>query len=87
MKPRAKFPGFGIYAVRGGLASTHYLCEADRKKFRYAAPARLHPPTAHVADCWIVDRHGQINPGTVASPVPVRREVLGRLVAPVLFPT
>jgi len=87
MKSRAHFPRPGIYAVRGGLASSHYLSEADRRRFRYAAPSRLHPPTSHVADCWIVDKTGQINPGTAVSPVPVRREVLGRLVAPVLFPT
>jgi len=81
-KPRARFPGFGLYRVIGGLASTHYLCEADRRRFPYAAPARLNPPTAYVGDCWIVNRHGQINPGTAASPVPVRREALGRRVAP-----
>ncbi len=81
MKPRALFPRPGIYAVRGGLASSHYLSEADRRRYRYAAPARLHSPSAYVGDCWIVDRSGQINPGTAVSPVPVRREVLGRLVA------
>ena len=81
MKPRAHFPRPGIYAVRGGLASSHYLGEADRRRYRYAAPARVHSPTAYVGDCWIVDRLGFVNPGTARSPVPVRREVLWRRVA------
>ena len=81
MKPRSRFPRPGIYVVRGGLASSHYLSEADRRRYRYAAPARLHPALAYVGDCWIVDHNGCVNPGTAVSPVPVRREVLGQLVA------
>ena len=77
---RAKQPT-GIYRVKGGLASTHYLSAADRRRYRYVLPARGFPPEATVADCWIVDRQGAINPGTAASPVPVRREDLGRRVA------
>jgi hypothetical protein len=80
MKPRARFPRPAIYAVVGGLASTHYLSEADRRRYRYAAPARVHSPAAYVGDCWIVDRVSFVNPGTARSPVPVRREVLGRRV-------
>ena len=80
MKPPRHLP-IGIYAVKGGLASTHYLSEVDRQHYRYALPARGFPRTAYIADCWIVDQHGNINPGTAVSPVPVRREALGRHVA------
>ena len=80
MKPPRLLP-IGIYAVKGGLASTHYLSEVDRRHYRYALPSRGFPRTAYVADCWIVDQHGNINPGTSVSPVPVRREALGRHVA------
>ena len=82
MNPRKFYPFTGIFAVRGGLATTHFLNEADRRRYRYVTPAGRHIPNSWVADCWIVDRDGQVNPGTNRSPVPIRRENLGRRVAP-----
>lgn len=79
---RKFYPFDGIFAVRGGLASTHFLTEADRGRYRYVTPAGRHIANSWVADCWIVDRAGNVNPGTNLSPVPIRREDLGRRVAP-----
>ena len=39
MSPRKVFPTTGIFAVRGGLASTHFLTEADRGRYRYVTPS------------------------------------------------
>lgn len=78
MSARKFYPFTGIFAVRGGLASTHFLTEADQGRYRYVTPTGLHISNSWVADCWIVDRDGQINPGTSRSPVPIRREDLGR---------
>ena len=81
MKTRKNYPLTGIFVVRGGLASTHFLTEVDRRRYRYVTPARNLITNPWVADCWIVDRDGNINPGTNVSPVPVRREDLGRRIA------
>ena len=78
MKTRAKFPVRGIYAVRGGVPSSYYLTPADARRYRYARPAEYVQPEAVIADCWIVDRNGHVNPGTNVSPVPFCREVIGR---------
>ncbi len=82
MHARKFYPFTGIFAVRGGLATTHFLTEADRRRFRYVTPAGRHIANSWVADCWIVDRDGKVNPGTAVSPVPIRKESLGRCVAP-----
>jgi len=78
VKARKFYPFTGIFAVRGGLASTHFLTEADRGWYRYVTPAGRHISNSWVADCWLVDREGHINPGTAVSPVPIQREALGR---------
>ncbi len=78
MRARKFYPFTGIFAVRGGLASTYFLTEADRGRYRYVTPAGRHISNSWVADCWIVDRDGHINPGTAVSPVPIRRGDLGR---------
>lgn len=78
MRARKFYPFTGIFAVRGGLASTHFCKEEDRGRYRYVTPAGRHISNSWVADCWIVDRDGHINPGTAVSPVPIRREDLGR---------
>ena len=81
MNARKFYPFTGIFAVCGKLASTHFLTEVDRRRYRYVTPAGRHISNSWVADCWIVDREGNINPGTNVSPVPVRREDLGRRIA------
>lgn len=81
MSPRKVFPTTGIFAVRGGLASTHFLTEADRGRYRYVTPSGRPLGAYWVADCWIVDREGNVNLGSAHYPVPIRREVLGRRIA------
>ena len=78
MNARKFYPFTGIFAVLGGLASTHFLTEADRSRYRYVTPAGRHISNSWVADCWIVDCDGQVNPGTNRSAVPIQREALGR---------
>ena len=82
MHARKFYPPTGIFAVRGGLASTYFLTEVDRARYRYITPTDPHNAKSWVADCWIVDRQGRTNPGTTRSPVPIRREDLGRCIAP-----
>ena len=38
------------------------------------------PPDAYVADCWVCDRFGRIDLGFNVSPIPVRKENLGRII-------
>jgi hypothetical protein len=73
---RKRFPTSGIY--RCELSSSHFLTEDDERRYRYITPIIGTPPTSFVADCWIVDANGCVNPGTAASPVPVRRDDIGR---------
>ena len=81
---RKTFPSNdGIYQVVGGISSTYYMNDDDAKRYRYLKPA--YPKDPHnvikVSDCWIVDKEGNINPGTAESPVPFQVEVLGRKVS------
>lgn len=81
---RKTFPGNdGIYKALGGIADHHYLNEEDAQRYRYLRPA--YPKDPHnkivVSDCWIVDKDGNTNPGTDASPVPFYLEALGKRVA------
>lgn len=38
------------------------------------------PAKAWIADCWVCDSNGRIDPGLSASPVPVRKEDLGNII-------
>jgi hypothetical protein len=40
-------------------------------------PASDIPPDAYVADCWVCDPFGRIDPGLNVSPISVRKENLG----------
>ena len=82
MRARKFYPFTGIFAVRGGLATTCFLTEADRRRFRYVTPTGRHISNSGTANCWIVDRDGIKNPGTDISPVQIRREALGRRISP-----
>ena len=42
MRARKFYPFTGIFAVRGGLASTHFRTGADRGRYRYVTPAGRH---------------------------------------------
>jgi hypothetical protein len=81
MNTRKKFPILGVYAVRGGIAGTFYLNDHDRRRYRFVQPSSYVQPTAVIGDCWIVDRHGKVNPGTNVSPVPFGRSVIGRRIS------
>ena len=82
MRTRKTFPASGIFSVRrGAIATSHYLSEADEYRYRYVQPAGIATPSSYVADCWLVDKNGAVNPGTNVSPVPIRRELIMRRVA------
>jgi hypothetical protein len=38
------------------------------------------PPDAWIADCWVCDQFGRIDPGLNVSPIPVRKEDLGGII-------
>lgn len=82
MHARKFYPFTGIFAVRGGLATTHFLTGVDRRRYRYVTPAGRHIANSWLADCWIVDCDGNVNPGTARSKMPIRKEHLGRRIAP-----
>jgi hypothetical protein len=71
---RANFPTAGIFRARHAYTPT-------APRFRYVTPAAGAQPCNIVADCWIVDRFGNIDPGYNVSPVPVARSAIGRRVA------
>jgi hypothetical protein len=77
---RKKFPTSGIYAC-SSLASSDYMTKEDERRYRYITPAYGEDSRdCFMADCWIVDKHGNVNPGTNVSPVPVRLSSIGRKV-------
>lgn len=80
MRSRVNFPVSGIYSINGGIAGSHYLTDADQRRYRYVMPSTDVRPEYYVADFWIVDRDGNLNPGTDYSPVPFRRDDIGRRV-------
>jgi hypothetical protein len=63
MKTRKRFPTSGIYAAIGGIADTYYLTTSDARRYRYLKPAAGAQPGNSIADCWIVDKQGRVNPG------------------------
>lgn len=84
MKRRATFPGDdGIYRAVGSIVDTYYLNDADAERYIYLRPAYPKDPHNRIvqADCWIVDREGNINPGTAEAPVPFYLDALGERIA------
>lgn len=82
---RKVFPRKGIYRC-SGLSSSYYENDADEKRYRYVTPAYTDTSYADArrlwqSDCWIVDKAGEINPGTAACPVPINLDNIGRRVA------
>jgi hypothetical protein len=77
-----KLPNFihgAIYRSKSGLPDA----SASAHRFNCYMPARSDiPPDAYVADCWVCDRFGRIDPGLNVSPIPVRKEDLGRIPKP-----
>ena len=75
---RKTFPTEGIYTVQGSIASTYYLEPEHARRFRYVRPGEYARSGNVIADCWIVDKHGQVNPGTNVFPVPFSLSAIGR---------
>jgi len=75
-----KLPNFifgAIYRSRSGLKDA----SAISARFNCYTPAsRDIPRDAYVADCWVCDSHGRIDPGLNVSPIPVRKEDLGKII-------
>lgn len=66
-----------IYRTRSGLKDA----SATSARFNCYTPAsRDIPKDAYVADCWVCDAHGRIDPGLNVSPIPVRKEDLGKII-------
>ena len=77
-RERKRYPTNGIYTVKGGLPEEYYLTAEARRRYRYVKPADYAMPQCWLADCWIVDKQGHINPGTCNSPVPIAIDQIGR---------
>ena len=80
---RKRFPTEGIFRAQGGIADTYFLNDTDKRRYRYIKPARPDSiqPECTIADCWIVDREGRVNPGTNVSPVPFCLAAVGKRIA------
>lgn len=80
MTVREALPNFihgAIYRAKGGPAHS----SATSSRFNCYIPAsETIPPQAYVADCWVCDAFGRIDPGLNVSPVPVRKEDLGKII-------
>jgi hypothetical protein len=78
MKPALPNFIFGaIYRTRSGEPD----CSATAARYCCYTPAyRDIPPRCHLADCWVCDEFGRIDPGLSASPIPVRHQDLGVIV-------
>ncbi|MGC1481318.1 MAG: hypothetical protein WA771_12480 [Chthoniobacterales bacterium] len=75
-----KLPNFifgAIYRGKRGRASS----SAASQRFNCYTPASPDiPRDACVADCWVCDAFGRVDPGLNVSPIPVRCEDLGRII-------
>ena len=66
-----------IYCTKSGVKDA----SATAARFNCYTPAsRDIPRNAFVADCWVCDSHGRIDPGLNLSPIPVRKEDLGKII-------
>lgn len=66
-----------IYRRKDGQADS----SATSPYFNCYMPASNNiPAKAWIADCWVCDSNGNIDPGLSASPVPVRKEDLGNII-------
>lgn len=77
---REDLPNFVFGAIYRS-ASGQPDASASAARFRCYTPASADiPPRAWVADCWVCDAFGRIDPGLSASPIPVRKQDLGRII-------
>jgi len=76
-EPLPNFIFGAIYRTKSGLKDA----SATEGRFNCYTPAsREIPQDAFVADCWVCDAHGRIDPGLNVSPIPVRKEDLGKII-------
>ena len=77
---KEKLPNFiygAIYCTKSGRADS----SATDPRYRCYTPARPDiPQGAYIADCWVCDPFGRIDPGLNVSPIPVRKEDLGKII-------
>jgi hypothetical protein len=75
-----KLPNFirgAIYRSKTGLPDA----SASAPRFNCYTPAGVDiSADAYVADCWVCDRFGRVDPRLNVSPIPVRNEDLGRII-------
>lgn len=66
-----------IYRSKSGRADA----SASAPRFKCYTPASPDiPKNTWVADCWVCDAFGRVDPGLNVSPIPVRKEDLGPIV-------
>jgi len=76
-EPIPNFIFGAIYRTKSGLKDA----SATEARFNCYTPAsREIPHDAFVADCWVCDSLGRIDPGLNVSPIPVRKEDLGKII-------
>lgn len=77
---KAELPHFifgAIYRTKSGEPD----CSATAPEYCCYTPAcRDTPPKAWLADCWVCDEWGRIDPGLNVSPIPVRFSDLGPII-------
>ena len=66
-----------IYRAKGGIP---HASASDPRFNCFTLASKMTPPRAYVADCWVCDAFGRVDPGLNVSPVPVRREDLGKII-------
>ncbi len=75
-----KLPNFifgADYRTKSGLKDAS---ATDARFNCYMPAAREIPQDAFVDDCWVCDSRGRIDPGLNVSPIPVRKEDLGKII-------
>lgn len=75
-----KLPNFifgAIYRTETELKDASAI--ADRFNC-YTTATRDIPQDAFVADCWVCDALGRIDPGLNVSPIPVRKDDIGKII-------
>jgi len=75
-----KMPNFiygAIYRTKSGRKDA----SATAARFNCYTPASPDiPRDTFIADCWVCDANGRVDPGLNISPIPVRKEDMGRII-------
>jgi hypothetical protein len=75
--PLPNFIHGAIYRAKGGVP---HASASDPRFNCFTLASKTTPPGAYVADCWVCDAFGRVDPGLNVSPVPVRKEDLGAII-------